>query len=54
MDINWIRSFFTVLIFVSFMLVIYIVYSRRNKQNYDEAANSIFDDKEDKPDENGR
>ncbi|WP_416191989.1 cbb3-type cytochrome oxidase subunit 3 [Neisseria sp. CCUG12390] len=53
MDINWIRSLFTVLIFVSFMLVVYIVYSRRNKQNYDEAANSIFDDK-DKSEKNGR
>lgn len=46
MGINWIRSLFTILIFVSFMLVIYIVFSRRNKQNYDEAANSIFDNDE--------
>lgn len=46
MDINWIRSLFTILIFVSFMFVIYIVFSRRNKQNYDDAANSIFDNDE--------
>ena len=54
MDINWIRSLFTLLIFVSFMLVIYIVFSRRNKQNYDEAARSIFDNNEDPSDKNGR
>lgn len=46
MDINTVRSLFTVLIFISFILVLYIVFSRRNKRNYDDAANSIFDDEE--------
>ena len=44
MDINWVRSLFTVWVFVSFILVLYIVLNRRNKQNYDDAANSIIDD----------
>ncbi|ASK27565.1 cbb3-type cytochrome oxidase subunit 3 [Neisseria chenwenguii] len=54
MDVNWARSLFTLWIFVSFMLVLYIVFNRRNKKNYDEAASSIFDDKEDTSDQNGR
>ncbi|MCF7521767.1 CcoQ/FixQ family Cbb3-type cytochrome c oxidase assembly chaperone [Neisseria sp. ZJ106] len=52
MDVNWIRSLFTLWVFLCFMLVIYIVFHRRNKQNYDEAASSIFD--EDSSDKNGR
>lgn len=43
MDINWVRSIFTLWVFISFILVLYIVFSRRNKKGYDEAANSIFD-----------
>lgn len=52
MDINWARSFFTVWVFVSFMLVLYIVLNKRNKKNYDDAANSIMEDN-DTPD-NGK
>ncbi|WP_373742021.1 cbb3-type cytochrome oxidase subunit 3 [Neisseria sp.] len=44
MDINWIRSLFTVWVFVSFALVLYIVFNRRNKKNYDDAASSIMED----------
>ncbi|UOO82518.1 CcoQ/FixQ family Cbb3-type cytochrome c oxidase assembly chaperone [Uruburuella testudinis] len=44
MDINWVRSLFTVWVFVSFVLVLYIVLNRRNKQNYNDAANSIMED----------
>ncbi|MDO5640596.1 MAG: CcoQ/FixQ family Cbb3-type cytochrome c oxidase assembly chaperone [Neisseria sp.] len=51
MDINWIRSLFTLWVFVSFVLVLYIVFNRRNKQNYHDAANSIMDD-HDTPDDN--
>lgn len=54
MDINWVRSIFTLWVFISFILVLYIVYHRRNKKNYDEAANSIFDNNEDTSDKNGR
>ena len=43
MDANWARSLFTVWVFISFILVLYIVFNRRNKKNYDDAANSIFD-----------
>lgn len=44
MDVNWARSLFTVWIFVSFMLVLYLVLSKRNKGNYEEASRSIVDD----------
>ena len=48
MDVNWARSLFTVWVFISFILVLYIVFNRRNKKNYDDAANSIFENDEDK------
>ncbi len=51
MDINWVRSLFTLWVFVSFILVLYIVFNRRNKQNYNDAAHSIMDDN-DTPNEN--
>ena len=55
MDINGIRSLFTVWIFICFLLVLYIVFNRRNKKNYDDAANSIFDNNDDNTsDKNGR
>lgn len=44
MDINWVRSLFTVWVFISFLLVLYIVLNRRNKQNYNDAADSIIND----------
>lgn len=44
MDINWVRSLFTVWVFVSFVLVLYITFHKRNKKNYDDAANSIMTD----------
>ncbi|MBF0803208.1 MULTISPECIES: CcoQ/FixQ family Cbb3-type cytochrome c oxidase assembly chaperone [Neisseria] len=44
MDINWVRSLFTVWVFISFMLVLYVVLNKRNKRNYDAAANSIMED----------
>ncbi|WP_049261899.1 cbb3-type cytochrome oxidase subunit 3 [Neisseria bacilliformis] len=51
MDVNWARQLFTVLVFVSFILVLYIVLNRRNKANYDEASRSIIDD-DDTPHDN--
>ena len=50
MDVNWARSLFTVLVFVSFVLV-YIVLNKRNKTNYDEASRSIVED-DDTPHDN--
>lgn len=44
MDLNWARTLFTVCVFISFMLVLVIVMSKRNKNNYDNAAQSIMDD----------
>ena len=48
MDANWARSLFTVWVFISFILALYIVFNRRNKKSYDDAASSIFenDDKD--------
>ncbi|MGF6148453.1 Cbb3-type cytochrome oxidase, subunit 3 [Kingella potus] len=51
MDVNWARQLFTVLVLVSFILVLYIVSNRRNKANYDEASRSIIDD-DDTPHDN--
>ena len=42
MDLNWARVLFTVCVFISFM----IVFNKRNKSNYDDAANSIVDDED--------
>lgn len=50
MDINWARSLFTVWVFVSFALVLFIVLNKRNKKNYDEASRCIVDDN-DTPDD---
>lgn len=51
MDLNWARSLFTLVVFFSFALVVYVVLSKRNKDNYHDAAQSIMDD-EDTPREN--
>lgn len=52
MDINGIRSLFTVWIFICFLLVLYIVFNRHNKKNYDDAANSIFEENQEAQDKN--
>ena len=44
MDLNWARTLFTVCVFISFMLMLFIVFNKRNKGNYDDAANSIIED----------
>lgn len=44
MDLNWARTLFTVCVFISFMLVLLIVWNKRNRANYDDAARSIVDD----------
>ncbi len=44
MDISWAHSLFTIWIFVSFALVLYIVTRKRNRQNYTDAASSIIND----------
>ncbi len=46
MDVNWARSLFTVWVFVSFALVLYIVLSKRNKANYEEASRSVIEDQD--------
>ena len=55
MDANWARSLFTVWVFISFILVLYIVFNRRNKKSYDDAASSIFEnDDKDSSQKDGR
>ena len=44
MDWTWASKFFTVCVFVSFVLVLFIVFNKYNKQNYQDAARSIIDD----------
>ncbi|MDT7524917.1 MULTISPECIES: cbb3-type cytochrome c oxidase subunit 3 [Idiomarinaceae] len=43
--ITW-RSFYTVLVFVLFIGVVWWAYSKGSKKRFDEAANSIFDEDE--------
>ena len=52
MDVNWARSLFTVLVFICFMLVLYIVMNKRNKSNYDEVSRSIIEDDDTAHDDN--
>lgn len=44
MDLTWARILFTLLVFVSFMLVLYIVFNKRNQANYDDVASIIVND----------
>lgn len=47
MDQGVIGSIFTVIVFVSFIGVVFWAFSSRNKKNFDEAANLVFADEED-------
>lgn len=51
MDLNSARVLFMAWIIVSFALVLYVVFSKRNKDNYRDAARSIVDDSDTPPDE---
>ena len=44
MDINDLRSLFTVLAFIAFVGIVWWAYSARRKQTYDEAAMLPLDD----------
>ena len=44
MDLIWVRRLFQVLVWVSCIVVVWVVFSKRNKIKYDEAAKSIIDD----------
>ena len=44
MDINDLRSIFTVLAFIAFVGIVWWAYSDRRKQTYDEAAMLPLDD----------
>ncbi|MET1253854.1 cbb3-type cytochrome oxidase subunit 3 [Aliikangiella maris] len=44
MDINLIRSLITLALFILFIVLIYQVYSKKNKRRYEDAANLVFKD----------
>ena len=44
MDLTWARVLFTLLVFNFFVLMLYIVYHKRNKSGYHEVGQSIIDD----------
>jgi cytochrome c oxidase cbb3-type subunit IV len=46
MDINDLRSLFTVLVIVFFISVVVWAYSSKRKSSYDEAARLVFDDED--------
>lgn len=48
MDYGTLRGVFTVLIFVLFIIIVLWAYNKKRKSSFDEAANSIFDDSENK------
>jgi cytochrome c oxidase cbb3-type subunit 4 len=48
MDLNDFRSLTTVLAFIAFLGVVFWAYSRKQKKRFDSAANSIFDQQEEK------
>lgn len=50
MDIGLLRGIFTVLIFALFIIIVLWAYNRNRKSSFDEAANSIFDENENKND----
>jgi len=49
MDINDLRSFLTVLMFVLFIGIVWWTYSAKHKQGFDEAARLALDDEPDMP-----
>ena len=44
MDINDLRSLFTVLVFVTFIGIVWWAYSARRKESFDEAARLALED----------
>ena len=44
MDINDLRSLFTVLAFATFVGIVWWAYSARQKHAFDDAANAVLDD----------
>ena len=44
MDLTWARSLSTVLVFISFMLILLVAYNRKSKKGYEDIAQSLIDD----------
>lgn len=44
MDINLIRSLVTLALFILFVILIFQVFSKKNKHHYEDAGNLVFDD----------
>lgn len=49
-DINWIRSLVTLALFVLFIALIALVFSKKNKHRYEDAANLVFKDGDERSD----
>ena len=49
MNMAWANSLFTIGICISFAVILFIVLNKRNKQNYQDAAQSILDDDDTPP-----
>lgn len=48
MDIGTFHSIWTLVLFISFIGIVIWAYSKRRKSQFDEAANLVFADEEDK------
>lgn len=46
MDINDLRTIFTVLVFLAFIGIVAWAYSAKRKHSFDHAANSVFDEED--------
>ena len=44
MDINLIRSLITLALFLLFLVLIWQVFSKKNKRHYEDASKLVFDD----------
>lgn len=46
MDINDLRTIFTLLVFLAFIGIVAWAYSSKRKRSFDQAANSVFDEED--------
>lgn len=49
MDYGTYRGVYTLILLVLFLVIVYWAYSKNRKSKFDEIANSIFDEENDKP-----
>lgn len=49
MDYGTYRGVYTLILLVLFLVIVYWAYSKNRKSKFDDIANSIFDEENDKP-----